>query len=164
MKQVKLYSNNKGFTLIELMVVVIIISILIAISIPRFTKLSDKAKVKSAMVEIKSIKDLIDIYIAEEGSVPDADNEVNTGTIAKVLLDYGINWNELQDPWNKTYTYFKNDDGNYQIKTGGPDGKPGEGDDDIWASDSTQPQDRANATDLEGENIISVQSNSAGVS
>jgi prepilin-type N-terminal cleavage/methylation domain-containing protein len=56
--------NNKGFTLIELMIVVVIIGILAALAIPRFSQASDRAKEKEADGILKQIHTLQTAYHA----------------------------------------------------------------------------------------------------
>jgi prepilin-type N-terminal cleavage/methylation domain-containing protein len=60
--------NTKGFTLIELMIVVVIIGILAALAIPRFSKASDRAKEKEADGILKQVYTLQQTYYAQWGS------------------------------------------------------------------------------------------------
>lgn len=59
--------NSKGFTLIELMIVVVIIGILAALAIPRFSKAADRAKEKEADGILKQIYTLQQTYHAQHG-------------------------------------------------------------------------------------------------
>lgn len=65
MKKVK-----KGFTLIELIVVIAILGILAAVLIPKFSSFTDKARVNSAQTEAKSCYTAVASYYAEKGSYP----------------------------------------------------------------------------------------------
>jgi type II secretion system protein G len=60
--------NSKGFTLIELMIVVVIIGILAALAIPRFTQASARAKEKEADGILKQIYTLENAYYANNGA------------------------------------------------------------------------------------------------
>jgi prepilin-type N-terminal cleavage/methylation domain-containing protein len=60
--------NNKGFTLIELMIVVVIIGILAALAIPRFSQASDRAKEKEADGILKQVHTMQQAYRAQHGA------------------------------------------------------------------------------------------------
>jgi prepilin-type N-terminal cleavage/methylation domain-containing protein len=60
--------NKQGFTLIELMIVVVIIGILAALAIPRFTNASARAKEKEADGILKQIYTLQQTYYANNGT------------------------------------------------------------------------------------------------
>jgi prepilin-type N-terminal cleavage/methylation domain-containing protein len=60
--------NNKGFTLIELMIVVVIIGILAAIAIPKFNSVSQNAKKAEAGPVLKQICTLQGTFFQENGS------------------------------------------------------------------------------------------------
>src|SRR6056297_1474256 len=59
--------NKKGFTLIELMIVIAIIGILAAIAIPNFTAMRDKAAVKGALSSCQGLQKAIENYISIDG-------------------------------------------------------------------------------------------------
>jgi len=66
----KLKKNQKGFTLVELMVVVVIIGVLVAIAIPVYNEVQDKAKRNAEEANIKIIESAIQVYLTtDEGSL-----------------------------------------------------------------------------------------------
>ena len=60
----KRMSNRKGFTLVELLVVVAIIGILAAIAVPKFTEASDTARGAKIIADLRSIESAMQIYRA----------------------------------------------------------------------------------------------------
>lgn len=70
--------NRKGFTLIELIVVIAILGILAAVLIPRFTGFTEKARATEALVDAKQIATALDSYYAENDAWPadDAANDI----------------------------------------------------------------------------------------
>jgi len=69
-KRSKNLRNRKGFTLIELIVVIVIVGILAAILIPRFSGFTDKAQSTQATVYAKQVATAIDSYYAEKNAWP----------------------------------------------------------------------------------------------
>lgn len=160
----RLARNERGFTLIELLVVVIIIGILAAIAIPTMSKQTNKAKIKRAVAELKSMKTIIDAYYTENSKVPkaDTDNPDVSDTIGYVLQQQGVAFtgdeNGLQDPWGNAYVYSVDDDTNltaYKVICGGPDGKINEGGDDIYIDLDHNPVEGANQDNLAGTSAYS---------
>ena len=66
----RLLKQQRGFTLIELMIVVVIIGILAGLSISRFRQATKKAKVSEAKIVLKALWQSAHIYYAENGSWP----------------------------------------------------------------------------------------------
>lgn len=75
--------NKKGFTLVELMVVVVIIGILVAIAIPVYNGTQNNAKTKADAANLRIIDGAIAQYLAENADVAAADV---TKTMAATML------------------------------------------------------------------------------
>ena len=64
------YNNGKGFTLIELMIVVVIIGILATLLIPRIMERPEEARRVKAKMDIKTIESALKLYKIDSGSYP----------------------------------------------------------------------------------------------
>lgn len=86
-------TNNRGFTLVEITLVVAIIGILAAVSIPTYQDQVTRTKAHRAMGEIRTISNEITAYSADNG-----------GALPNSLAD--IRRGGLLDPWNRPYVYY----------------------------------------------------------
>ncbi len=62
--------NKKGFTLVEVLTVVVIISVLVSLALPQYTRAIERSRAAEAMSAIKAINDSIYIYFTERESCP----------------------------------------------------------------------------------------------
>ena len=86
-------SDNKGYTLVELVLVVVIVSILAAAAIPLYIEQVNKTKSRRAMAEIRTMSTEISAYSSENGGAnPSSLADINRGT--------------LLDPWQRPYVYY----------------------------------------------------------
>ena len=85
--------KTKGFTLIELMLVIAIIGTLAAIAILAYHVYIDQAKITRAIVEIKNIENMITGY------------EIDNGELPEFLTDLGMG--AFIDPWGHPYEYYE---------------------------------------------------------
>lgn len=122
-----------GFTLIEIMVVVVILGILAALVVPQVMSRPDQAKVTVAKGDIKAIAAALDMYKLDNFSYP----STQQGLEALVSRPSGSpqprNWNAdgylkrlPKDPWGNEYQYLApGTKGPYDLFSYGADGKPG---------------------------------------
>ena len=133
-----LWREKKGFTMVELVIVVSLIGLLAALAAPAYTAQANKAKVKAAQAELKNLKTALDFYYSDEtggnGKYPLADNAASGG-VNKVLEAYSISWGTLKDPWGNPYRYSVDSASSpldFKLESGGPDGElGGDASDDI---------------------------------
>ena len=96
--------NEKGFTMIEMMVVLVIIAVLIGGGIKFYLGYIENAKVTKAKAQISTMQAVLDACYAENGSYPGAVAElVNTGI--KTKGEDSTTILEAIDPWGKNYLY-----------------------------------------------------------
>jgi len=66
----KRMKNQKGFTLVELMVVVVIIGILVAIAVPVYNNITETAEEKACKANVRTIQGAVGMYYAKYGDYP----------------------------------------------------------------------------------------------
>ena len=122
-----------GFTLIEIMVLVVILGILAALVVPQVMSRPDQAKVTVAKGDIKAIAAALDMYKLDNFAYP----STQQGLDALVKKPSGNpqpkNWNRdgylkrlPKDPWGNDYQYLSpGTQGQFDLYSFGADGKPG---------------------------------------
>lgn len=138
--------NQKGFTLIEILVVVIIIGILAALVIPKYAGRTEQARIAAAKTQINTLfSSALDMYEADNGNYPSTEQGLQALRVQPNTEPVPKNWKGpyLQkdvpvDPWGNSYVYTcpgTHNPSGYDLYSLGPDGQ--EGTDDDIASWST---------------------------
>ena len=126
--------SDKGFSLIELIVVLVILGLLAAVVGPQILDKIGRGKQQIARIQIKEFEGALQMYALDTGRLP----EGNEGLYALVQNVENLDaWNgpylanELPtDPWQRDYVYvYPGNYGEYDIYSFGPDGVEGTEDD-----------------------------------
>lgn len=118
-------NKQRGFSLLEIMVVLIIIGVLAAMVAPRFIEQADVAKVKSSKVQMKTIGEALKLYRLQHGKYP-ASGEglkalVNPDRDGKRYLD-----SMPKDAWKHEFIYlYPGVHGDFDLLSYGADGRSG---------------------------------------
>ena len=123
--------NKKGFTLVELMLVVIIISILVAMVAPRLAGRSEQAKVAAARADIEAnLSSALDLYEIDNGSYPDKLDDLITKPASAPNWKGPYLKKKPMDPWGTPYVYkYPGTHGDYDLLSYGKSGAEGGGND-----------------------------------
>jgi general secretion pathway protein G len=129
------HAGQGGFTLLELLVVVVIIGVLVAYVAPRYFQQIGKSERTAALGQIDSLRKALDAYWLDTGHFPPSGQGLDALTTRP---EGETRWNGpyLQrqapmDPWGNAYVYrVPGETGDYDLFSYGKDGKPGgEGED-----------------------------------
>ena len=127
--------NSKGFTLIELMVVVVILGILASLIVPRFMGRTDEARQVKAKVDIVALESALKLYRLDNGSYPVTEQGMAALVEEPTSDPLPRKWHKggylekgtvPKDPWGREYLYLSPGVHNeYDIISYGADGAPG---------------------------------------
>jgi len=115
-------SSKNGFTLIELILVVVILGILAGAVVPVFQGRSEQARIGRAKTDIATYGTQVDLYAL------DHNDKYPENLSALVSAKRKYVQQVVKDPWGNDYVY-KNSGASYEISSAGPDGSPGNADD-----------------------------------
>ena len=124
--------EQNGFTLIEIMVVVIIIGLLAAVVVPQFLGRVDDARIAKAKQDIQATETALTLFKLDNFRYPSTEQGLNA--LVQKPADPDIrNWRTggylkrlNKDPWGRDYQYaYPGSQGEYDLFSYGNDGQPG---------------------------------------
>jgi general secretion pathway protein G len=137
---INMFSNrkrfgNQGFTLIELMVVLVILGVLAGLIVPRIMGRPEEARRMKAKIQIHSLETALQLYKLDNGNYPNTEQGLQSLVEAPAAGDLAKSWREggylekgkvPKDPWGNDYIFLSpGTRGDFDLISYGPDGVAG---------------------------------------
>ncbi len=139
-----MHSQNRqrasGFTLIEVMVVVVILGILAAVLVPKVMDRPDEARITKARQDIRALEASFNLYKLDNYEYPSTDQGIEALVTRPDTSPEPVNWKQggyidrmPRDPWQQPYQYlYPGARGVMDIYSLGPDRQPSDDDIGNW--------------------------------
>jgi len=130
----------RGFTLIEIMVVIVILGILATVIVPNIMSRPDEARITKAKTDIRSLETALSMYKLDNYDYPTNDQGLEALEAEPTLPPIPKNYRQEAylkklplDPWQNPYQYlYPGEHGVYDLYSFGPDQQPSDDDIGIW--------------------------------
>lgn len=128
-----LLTSHLGFTLIEIMVVIVILALLAAVVVPRIVGRTDEARRTTAGVQIRNIESALHLFKLDTGFYPSTEQGLEALVTKPTIGQIPQRWREggylpkvPKDPWGYLYIYLSpGNHGDYDLISYGNDGEQG---------------------------------------
>ena len=123
--------RSRGFTLIELMVVLVIIGVLGALIVPNFLERADEARVTAARTDVNNLMQALKLYRLDNQRYPSTEQGLESLVRKPTAGTIPPNWKPYldklpADPWGRPYQYLNPGvKGEIDVFSFGADGQPG---------------------------------------
>ena len=124
-------TRRSGFTLIELMVVLVIIGVLAALIVPNVLDRADDARVTAARTDVSNLMQALKLYKLDNQRYPSAEQGLQALVAKPTVGVTPPNWKPYldklpNDPWNRPYQFLNPGvKGEIDVFSFGADGQPG---------------------------------------
>lgn len=123
--------KSRGFSLIEIMVVVVILGILASIVVPKLMNRPDEARVVKAKQDVLALQNALELYKLDNGFYPSTDQGLKALVEKASNNPQPTNWKPYlkslpKDPWGRQYVYlYPGAHGDFDVYSLGADGQEG---------------------------------------
>ena len=123
--------NRRGFTLIELMVVLVIIGVLAALIVPNVLDRADDARVMAARTDVNNLNQALKLYKLDNQRLPTTEQGLQALIVKPTATPVPASWKAYldklpNDPWGRPYQYLNPGvKGEVDVMSLGADGQPG---------------------------------------
>ncbi len=127
--------SQSGFSLLEIMVVLVIIAILMALVVPNVIGRPDEARITAAKIDLRTIAGALDIYKLDNMNYPNTQQGLEALVTKPTAQPQPTHWKDgylkklPADPWGNPYQYLSpGTHGAYDLYSLGPNGNPAQPD------------------------------------
>ena len=121
--------KQSGFTLIEMMVVVVILGILAALVVPNIISRPEEARIVKARQDVHAIQNALELYKLDNEYYPSTEQGLMALVVKPTSSPIPTNWNNYlkslpKDPWGQPYLYLNpGQHGDVDVYSNGPNGQ-----------------------------------------